>query len=1332
MAELKHINIIKSFILLFLVLVVVQVYGVQFNKPSLGDGYAKRPIWSLAKDSDGFVWLATSVNILKFDGYKFESLNLPSEFKYEKQTIHIDFLNRLWIGSEFGDLILYMNNKVIKTYKLTTDSKANLRVYKILSDKNNNIYLATSKGLFFLDALKDKVINIGMLNSNVKDIFINKDNTIYVSSNNKIFYLSVNDGNFNFTEVASFSSDELVTSLLPVNKFEMLIGTTKKLYSLDLTNSLKPKIVGLESKIVLNIQSNDKWIFVGTLLNGLFLIDRKTNLIHNYKNSPNDKQSISDDLIVSLLLDKKGILFIGTFYGNVSILDTNTLNFEQLELAINQTCIKSNTIYSIYVDRDNSLWLSTLNGVVHYSKKTCTRYESNLSINSLSHPEIRSVFTNNNQDYWVSTNSGLNHLSLATQLIDRLEKQVPQIATIFSFNFDDNDMLIGTEKGLFQYNKVTKRSFHFPVENDLLIDAEYTSYIKTDTGDYIFITSVGVAKLDHGKIKLIKEINAKIGTTELTGIHLSKRKNILWISTLNNGLFSFKDFYSLIKHYKRGEDLPLTAQLLDVLEDDNNNLWISSLNGLYRINTLNTDIHIFHENDGLQGDTFKRGGSFRASDGKLYFGGINGIVSFYPSKIKLNKVPPRIALTDFTYFNNVLKYGAKTNSGFKLDKPINYLKEIELGYQDYIIGFEFAALDYADPMRNQYAYRLKGFQQDWVYTDAKNRQATYTNLSSGEYVFQVKGSNKDGVWSTEPKELKIIVHPTPWLSPWAYALYTFFILLSIWGFIRFKTIASRKRAIYLQQKVKERTQEVNQQKKMVELLMEHKNEVFANITHEFKTPLSLILGPADQLSHKLGNQYSKELNMIKRNANRLLLMVKQILKLSQAEHDKNVKKEPQAIQPILLMLYESFKPIADCKSISFHLENEIDVNINATLECLEIIIGNLLSNALKFTNSGGSVSISPKLTNKQIIISVSDSGSGIEQSDIKKIFNRFVRLESHKEIAGTGIGLFVAKEVAQANDGFLEVVSEWGKGSTFKVTLPTTKLKSNIGLSQVIVDQMIMNVSNEMNIVKIKQEDKPKKNRTSVLIIEDNLDMQEHINNVLKHDFYCLFASRGRKGIARALKEVPDVVICDVMMPTMNGYQVTRVLRHDSRTSHIPIIMLTALNTKESRIKGWRENIDTYITKPFDSTELIAQLKNILTIRKLLQDQTNKAIKNNLPLNSIDLPKQDQIFIEKLRDVIAKYYVNEYFQVADIASKMAVSERQLQRKIKALINESPMEVLRDYRLEKSAMMLKDGYQVGIISDSVGFSSVSYYSRCFKKKYGMTPKRYQTLNKKKTF
>ncbi|MBL4772820.1 MAG: response regulator, partial [Alcanivoracaceae bacterium] len=613
---------------------------------------------------------------------------------------------------------------------------------------------------------------------------------------------------------------------------------------------------------------------------------------------------------------------------------------------------------------------------------------------------------------------------------------------------------------------------------------------------------------------------------------------------------------------------------------------------------------------------------------------------------------------------------------------------------------------------------------------ANERKATYTNLKPGDYTFQVKATNKDGVWSQNPKELKIKVYPAPWLSLWAYFIYFLVIIFLIWAFIRYKTIASRNRAQQLEVTVAARTYEVNMQKKMVESLLDHKNEVFANITHEFKTPLALILGPVEQLVKKTEYaQGSDELNMIQRNAQRLILMVGQILKLSEAELDKEVIRESQAVKPILTMLYESFKPLATHKNIELVLENCNDVNVYATPECLEIVVGNLLSNALKFTNSGGEIHLSSELKGQQISISVKDTGTGIDEKDLGKIFNRFTRLDAHKSIQGTGIGLSVVKEITQANDGQVVVTSVWKEGSEFKLLFPVTTIAANEELSQHMVDQLVDNTENELLIkqVQIYKTQEHVVNGVQVLVIEDNLDMQTHIGNVLKDRFNCMFAERGKEGIALALTEVPDIVICDVMMPGMDGYQVTRILRHDSRTSHIPIILLTALNTKESRIKGWRENIDVYVTKPFDATELNVQLDNILTIRKILQQKTNKALKGNDSLLTLDLSKQDLKFIEKLKDIIGENFPNEYFQKANLASKMAVSERQLQRKVKALIDENPMDMLRNYRLEKAAIKLKEGYQIGLVGDECGFSSGSYFGKCFKNKYGMTPKKYQQMN-----
>lgn len=1315
---------IKLVLLLFLIQFSNVFAEFRFNHISVTDGLPTMIVREIHQDSEGYMWFGTSLGLVRYDGYEIEAI------KDEK-------------GNNFGDvwsivngtdgsvlfavvkkgIFKYQNRKIKKIISL--DDLDGIEYKKLIFDSNGLLWIGTNLGIFQYDQTDVKKI-ISWSNQNFYS-FVEMDEHMFAQSEHDIYKISKSTNSAK--QLKSNLPEDKRNNILYKDNQNLYLGREDGLFIYDINCScFKPYINELINHRVYSLISDHEYLWIGTLYDGLYRYNKKTSTMLNITND--NTNGLSDVSVLSLYIDDSNVLWIGTFHGGVIYINRNNFEFNIINDKVSQySCIESNVINDILEAADNSLWLATENGLINTFENKCKilKFSEN-NKNSLTSNKTSSVSTSDGDIWITSTQGGFDHINQDTNKINRLGEKYTHINFYFTVKYKQGMILGSFENGLFYYNN-KKQLKKMAYINDTLSNSSFYSYTTDNDNNLYFTTSRGVAKLNtDNQVELIDIGNKNNGKFRVTSIDFDNSGN-LWVG--NN-------YQQLLKIDPAGSIIDLTKNLssrfinvTNIVATDDDFVWITTSSDLFKINIKTNESWKFSSSDGLPQNEFLMHSSYKGQSGNIYFGGRNGAISFDPQEISINKKPPKIVLTSLNYFNKKLNSGDVVKSGFNLENPINNTSEIELGYKDYIIGFEFAALDYADSMRNQYAYRLKGLYDDWVYVDANDRKATFTNLSPGDYTFQVKASNKDGVWSEAPKELKIKVYPAPWFSPWAYFSYLIIIIFSIWAFIRYKTIASRKRAQKLEITVEERTHEVNLQKKMVETLLDHKNEVFANITHEFKTPLALILGPADQLADESELlKHSDKLNMIQRNAKRLMLMVGQILKLSQAELDKEVIRESQAVQPTLTMLYESFKPLAQNKDIDIVINNDIKTNVYATAECLEIVIGNLLSNALKFTNFGGKVYVASELNNNQVSISIRDTGTGIDKKDLKKVFKRFVRLDTHKSIQGTGIGLSVVKEITEANDGQVVVNSELGKGSEFIVTFPVSDIDADEEMSQVMVDQLVSNTENEISYVQpklvIDNMSKNKKNRITVLIIEDNLDMQAHIGNVLKSRFNCLFSDRGRSGIAIALKEVPDVIICDVMMPEMDGYQVTRILRHDGRTSHIPIILLTALNTKESRIKGWRENIDIYVTKPFDATELNVQLDNILTIRKMLQQKTNKAIRTNDSLNTLNLSQQDLKFINKFQDVISKYYTNEYFQKADLASKMAVSERQLQRKIKALIDESPMDMLRDYRLEKATMKLKNGYQVGLVSDECGFSSVSYFGSCFKKKYGVTPKKYQQL------
>lgn len=1231
-------------------------------------------------------------------------------------SIYSIFENRngtLWVGTGKNGLFKRENNHWTEIPLLPNEQ--NLRINHILSSGNNQIWVATNQGLFFVDSTSQNIKLNHILKHESVSTMIQNDLFLFIGTPE--FLIKFNKKTYEIKKTPLENKIYVHSLFIDINT-NLWVGTSTKLLLYDSNNLIfiEELLPNLKDRFK-SIKGNENFVWVATLKNGLFKLNTQDKQIINQINLTNDNKKF---IIDNIYLDQFQ-MWIGTFQNGLLKLNTQSLLFKFENNSENSFYCANSTKYRDIVNvNDSNIWIGSDEGLFKYdfNLKNCQQFKLTKETESL---HIQHLYKDKNI-LWVTHTKGINQFDLDSEKFN--DFYIPIEYPSFMFLDKSKELYIATDRSLYHFNNLNKLT---NISNHISKNIYFHKYINY-SDNYVFATSKGLLKLSKDfQLDYFFNESHELQNYSIDSIFLDE-DNYIYVFVKDVGLLQLDIDGNILNTFDETKGLPKKYKVKSIIVK-NKIAWLSSINGLLKLDLTSKKLNRFIAKDGTNINQYFSLSKL-INNGEIYMSGINGLLHFSPEKIKTIDYSGTIVINNLTLLNKEVELNKPTETGFSINKPINELDQIELGYKDYIIGFEFAALDYADPIRNQYAYRLKGFKDDWVYTDANDRKATYTNLSPGNYTFQVKASNKDGIWSDTPKELKIKVYPAPWLSPWAFFAYFVITIFSIWAYIRYKTIASRKRAEKLEVTVEHRTQEVNRQKKMVESLLDHKNEVFANVTHEFKTPLALILGPLEMFMKNYHGD-AENLNMIHRNANRLILMVGQILKLSQAELDKEVIRESQAIHPTLTMLHESFKPLALDKNIELSLDNSHDVNVYATADCLEIVIGNLISNALKYTNIGGSIDIKSVLNDKYISVHVSDTGSGIDSHNLDKIFKRFTRLDSHKSIQGTGIGLSVVKEITEANDGQVHVNSELEKGSEFIVTFPISEIDANLELSQVLVDQLVSNTDSEIafeNNIVIENYIIDEK-KITVLIIEDNIDMQAHIGNVLKDRFNCFFADRGKKGIALALKEVPDIVICDVMMPGMDGYQVTRILRHDSRTSHIPIILLTALNTKESRIKGWRENIDVYVSKPFDATELNVQIDNILTIRKLLQKKTNKALKDNDSLTSLELPEQDLKFIEKLKDVISKYYVNEYIQKADIASKMAVSERQLQRKVKALIDENPMDMLREYRLLQATMKLKTGLQVSIVSDECGFSSVSYFGSCFKKKYGITPKQYQNLDKR---
>ena len=1321
---------------------------VQFKKDQGLEKIPNQTVWSIAKDSDGFIWFGSNAGLFRYDGYNIKPINefIPSVNMGAVRAIVSDNNGALWVGTK-GKGLFRISGSQVDRYdsKLSKDNDDADFVTAILSTEND-LWFATYNSLNKIDvnntltyhelpgSQKNDTNYRNMPSSNdnpiiVSDIINISDQQLLLTTYDSVYFFDKTTGQFTHQVITDLTDAFISSAYLDSQNNIWLATSLGVFYKPHNETDFKPyrrETINVEvNKIVVD----EKNIWIGTVSQGLVKVSINSGEINQYKHDINNKDSISGDSITTLFLDDSGILFISSFFQGVSYLDTHTLNFGKEGFRANSVyCAGSSVFRGIDVDENGVVWLSTQSGLIEYDANNDVCINHNLdSENNLVYPNNspKYSFKDSFNTRWIITSKGLNKLNSETGLIDTLAENNLDKFINTMIELQPGLFLIATRNGLYQYDTHTFNIIEWmngKAENIEIYDISN----QTDEGYYL-ATNNGLAIYDkQHKFSILEEVQSQLPDKDIAALFVADNQD-LWLAIDHFGLYQFDKNKQLLAVYSDQQGFLNSFKVNSIIKSKES-IWLGADTGLIQLNTTTDEITTFFTQDGLQGEMFFPNAISQAADGKIYLGARSGFYAFYADEIKINTTKPKIVLTQFTRFGKSVQANPE-NKDFKLNKPINELDALTLTHKDYIVGFEFAALDYADPNSNKYAYQMEGLDPDWNYVNADNRNVSYTNLKAGDYIFKVKGANKDGVWNESGKQLQIKVYPAPWLSWWAYTLYVLTFFLLLFGYLYRKNQANIKITLMLREEVDRQTKEIQEQKLTVENLLDKKNELFANVSHEFRTPLTLILGPINKLldSKPTGDDL-KSLQMVNRNANRLLTMIEQILQLAKLTDLENITFIPQQVHTQVDLIVESFQVLAETKNISLTLHNNDEVAINATQDCIDNILGNLLSNAIKYTPNGGSIAVNSKVKNNAFTLSVTDTGCGLDEQQQIDIFNRFARLEAHHDVAGVGIGLSLVAEIVKVNKGHIKVHSTPGEGSTFAVTFECINLNqatAKLNNNQLLIDQLI-----KESILGEQSQDNSdqfigNKNHPNLLIIDDNKDMREHIADSLKQNYYCMLASRGKAGIALAIKHVPEIIICDVMMPEMDGFQVSRILRSDSRTSHIPLILLTALNDKQSRIKGWRENIDVYLTKPFDAQELLLQLENILVIRNILKKKAHAAIQSGKVSMNSGLSKLDQKFLDKFIGIIEDMYSNPNFLRPQMASMMTVSERQLQRKIKALIDRNPLDLLREYRLKKSAETLKDGYQVSITADMCGFNSVTYFSKCFKQQYGITPKEYQS-------
>ena len=1210
------------------------------------------------QDSRGFLWVGTFDGLNKYDGYNFtvykNSIDDTSSISDNKiRTLCEDKNGNIWIGTWGGGLNKFIRDteKFISFHHNPDDPNtiASESIFSIFLDPSGNIWIGTEGGgLDYLDISNEKFTHY---KNNPDDPYSLGSNTVNVTYVDKAgtLWCGTSKGGLNKFENSSkrfirFLHSEndpqsltgnSVQSIWEDNFGDLWIGTSDGLNKLDrTTNKFKRYIHDPQNPE--SISDNNVWaihddgeanLWIGNINSGLNLFDRNNETFTFYSKDYSNPKSLSDYGVFAIFKDRTGVMWIGTWAGGLNKFNNEELKFKTYSHnPKDPNSLGSNSVYAIYKDKSGILWVGCegggLNRIDERNNKI-TRFMHNPNDRfSISSDYVYSICEDTQGFLWVSTDqAGLNKLDRESNRFERFSHDPDNpnslsddaISLIFIDSF--GDLWIGTRgSGMDRLEKGKKEFTHYKndPENPSSISSKLVYCFYEDRLKNLWIgTNDGGLMLynrdsdnfTHYKHDPKNRLNS-LSNNIITSI-CEDENGILWIGTTGAGLNRFDKTKNQFKHYR--EKQGLAADLIYGIQyDDKGNLWISTNYGLSRFNIKKEEFRNYNKADGLQDNDFNNWAHFKDKTGRMYFGGVNGFNSFYPEEIITRPYKSQIAITDFNILHKPVAIGYDSLwDRIILEKSITETKQIELSYDENIITFEITPLEFHNPRRNLFTYKMEGFEKNWIYGSASNRRITYTNLDPGTYTFYAKGSNNEGVWNEAGTSLKIIIRPPWWATWWSYILYVFVFVLLFAGSTRFYLNRERLRTqLELEQEHAKKLEEVDKMK----------SNFYANISHEFRTPLMLILGPVEKLASKLADEDSKkQTGMIKGNAKRLLNLINQLLELSRLEAKKlKLNASPGNIVHYVKGLVREFESITEQRDISLKLIIEKE-NIDAYFdkEKMERIITNVMSNAIKFTPQGGRITVKISETPRnEVEIIVRDSGIGIPKSELVKIFDRFYQVDgSHtREHEGTGIGLALTKELVGLHQGQILIDSEEGHWTEVKLYFPLGRehltddeisesseyeLHKFDGTKEFAIDESVCEENEDENLI----------DKTIVLIVEDNPDVRDYVKDELKEIYHIEEAANGEQGLRKAQKCIPDLIVSDIMMPKMDGYEMTRKLRQDEKTSHIPIILLTAKSDRDSKLEGLGLGADDYLTKPFDTQELLARIKNLIETRRMLQDK---------------------------------------------------------------------------------------------------------------------------------
>ncbi|HXD77485.1 MAG TPA: two-component regulator propeller domain-containing protein [Puia sp.] len=1360
---MRHSILIFFFFQIFLPAMGQQ--ELNFTNFSSNNGLSSNNVNAILKDRSGYMWFATEDGLNRFDGtnftlYNHNVLDTNSIGTNQIQTIYEDAKGNLWVGT----------NRTLSLYDRKRDCFHNYNIANgtairsICPGDSGSLWIGSYAGLIRFDpatlAAKyyttDSIKPGSLLSNTVICVFRDSHHRLWVGTNAGLYLYQPRRDDFRrFVNSPSDPwsiSDNVVRTIAEDREGGLWFGTINGgMNKLQADGSRFYRFVADKSDVH-SLSSNRIYtiapdtgtaLWVGTE-GGLNIFDTRTGKVQRVPTDIRNKYSLKGRAVRAIYVDKLGIYWVGAYQGGVSKFDRNLSFFNLVQYnPFDPLGLSSPKVTSFAEAGDGDIYVGTDGGGLNlFHRATGLFQHVPLGGNDKGCGLSILALEKRNDQLWIGTfQQGVYVLNTKDGHIRHFRKgtgphDLPN-DEIFCIRADrSGNVWLGTNgKGILMYDQKTDAFRHFgPVTLDgktskLLSDGFIRAIEEDDAGNMVVGTvGSGIVVFDPVRLtgRIFNRTNTGLPLDEAIALHIDS-SGVIWAGTPSAGLCRLDCRRRKFANYSQEQGLA-NAVIYKILEDRAGDLWVSTNKGISCFEPGNGTFKNYTTENGLQVSSFNLGAGLKTKSGEFYFGGTEGFNYFRPDALPDNRNVPIVVFTGL----KVAGHSVIPGKDAAIRENIGVAREIRVDYKQNF-SVEFAALDYTTPAENRYLYRLDGLDKSWNELGA-SRTAALTNLYPGRYTLEVRARNSNNAWITAPARILITVRPPFWLTGYAYAAYILLAGMLLWG-IRQRGIRKLKNKFALEQERLQMKQVVERERMEAERLHEFdqlKIKFLTNLSHELRTPISLIMAPIDKLQEREPDQDKQvQLGMLKRNARRLLNLVNQLLDFRKLEdHETKLNCTQGDLVSFLTEAAESFRDIAERKQIRFVCESEIGRYYTVfDRDKIERILFNLLGNAFKFTGKDGTVSlrIGGKPSGNDVWFAVSDTGIGMLPADKERVFDRFFQGSSPAGVMnqGSGIGLSITKEFVRLHGGTITAESKPGAGSVFTVCLPLERIGCK-GMESRSAD---MPAAKAALAVRAQVAAVSPMEMLTVLLVEDNDEFRYYLKESLQSLYKIVEATDGAEGWQKALSSHPDVIVSDISMPNMDGIELSRKLKSDKRVSHIPIILLTALTEGAYQLKGLETGASDYLTKPFHFEILNIKIRNLVLLNQRLKETYSRRLNIETPPAQVE--SDDEKLVLNVTQFIEANLDNAQLSVEELCKHVYMSHASLYRKIVDLTGETPVEFIRSVKLNKAADLLeRSNMKIAEIGYAAGFTTPNYFTRAFKAKFNLSPSEYASLKRRR--